>query len=679
MKRLTLVLKLLLLALPMLASDCGPGLSYQYDLERAERQFAPQWSPDGALLVWGAGENILSVKADGTDMRVLSESRDLYDADVSPSVSPDGSHIVYATFKHATSFVGDLRDWEIESSRIDGSERRRLTKNSVADVNPEWSPDGNRIAWVSGGSIRVMQSDGTDAREIAPSITAMALPPQWSPDGRKIAFIAREERDPAEVKGINTEYEYMLYVAAEDGSGLSRMSESWVVSPTWSPDGLHLAFVKPAGRARSSTYIAKADGSESRELISFTPGHNFSWSPSGDHILFSNGGVSIVDLTGSILQTFDGDGTDYASWSPDGTSIAVHRKYQRRDGTVGVIFIMDADGSNPRVLATKEAYRDWVAKHGEQVQQEHLSNTIYLDPAQAPHRYPSPSECMISAAQRGMIAECMTLLRVGASLAANPPLDWDPREPLYGWEGVEVGRHNEGVRVVSLRLHQRRMTGSISPMLGNLAFLEEIDLRDNWLTGSIPKELGSLSELQVLSLSHNRLTGSIPPELGSLQNLAMFGLDSNMLQGRIPPELGRMSNLENMFLGSNRLSGQIPPELGELHKLKSMDLSFNELSGEIPAELADLNELEYLRLGQNELTGTIPRGLGSQHIRQHIREIDLGYNRLVGPIPSDMFANNATLSFVGLELTECIPSEWRQYQYRVKSFGFGHDYCDDGA
>ena len=507
----------------------------------------------------------------------------------------------------------------------------------------------------------------------------MTLPPQWSPDGRKIAFIAREERDPAEVKGIYIEYEYLLYVAAEDGSGLTRVSESLIVSPAWSPDGLHLAFVKSVGKARSSTYVAKADGSKSRELISFTPGHNLSWSPSGDYILFSNGGVSIVAVTRSILQTFDGDGADYASWSPDGTSIAVHRKYRPRDGTVGVIFTMDADGSNPRVLATKETYRDWVAKHGEQVQQEHLSNTIYLDPAQAPHRYPSPSVCMIVAAQRGMIAECMTLLRVGASLAANLPLDWDPREPLYGWEGVEVGRSNEGDRVVSLRLHQRRMTGSISPMLGNLAFLEEIDLRDNWLTGSIPKELGSLSELEVLSLSHNRLTGSIPPELGSLQNLAMFGLDSNMLQGRIPPELGRMSNLENMFLGSNRLSGQIPPQLGELHQLKSMDLSFNELSGEIPAELADLNKLEYLRLGQNELTGTIPRGLGSQHIRQHIREIDLGYNRLVGPIPSDMFANNATLSFVGLELTECIPSEWRQYQYRVKSFGFGHDYCDDGA
>ena len=522
-----------------------------------------------------------------------------------------------------------------------------------------------------------MQPDGTNAREIAPSITAMALPPQWSPDGRKIAFIAREERDPAEVKGSYTEYEYMLYVAAEDGSGLSRVSESWVVSPTWSPDGLHLAFVKPAGRARSSTYIAKANGSESRELISFTPGHNLSWSPSGDHILFSNGGVSIVDLTGSILQTFDGDGTDYASWSPDGTSIAVHRKYQRRDSTI--IFTMDPDGSNPRVLATKETYRDWVAKHGEQVQQEHLSNTIYLDPAQAPHRYPSPSECMIGAVQRGMIAECMTLLRVGASLAANPPLDWDPREPLYGWEGVEVGRRNGGDRVVSLRLHQRRMTGSISPMLGNLAFLEEINLRDNWLTGSIPKELGSLRELHVLSLSHNQLTGSIPPELGRLRNLATLELDSNMLQGRIPLQLGSLSNLEGMYLGSNDLSGQIPPELGELHKLQVMDLSLNELSGEIPAELAGLNKLTYLRLGQNELTGTIPRGLGSQHIRQHIQEIDLGYNRLVGPIPSDMFANNATLSFVGLELTECIPSEWRQYQYRVKSFGFGHDYCDDGA
>ena len=267
----------------------------------------------------------------------------------------------------------------------------------------------------------------------------------------------------------------------------------------------------------------------------------------------------------------------------------------------------------------------------------------------------------------------MTLLRVGASLAANPPLDWDPREPLYGWEGVEVGRHNEGVRVVSLRLHQRRMTGSISPMLGNLAFLEEINLRDNWLTGSIPKELGSLRELHVLSLSHNQLTGSIPPELGRLRNLATLGLDSNMLQGRIPLQLGSLSNLEGMYLGSNDLSGQIPPELGELHKLQVMDLSLNELSGEIPAELAGLNKLTYLRLGQNELTGSIPRGLGSPYIR----EIDLAYNRLVGPIPSDMLTNDARLYFAGIKLSGCISPEWRQHRRRTDNFHVRYFYCDE--
>ena len=42
LKRLFLILKLLLLTLPMLGSDCGPGLSYEYDLASAERQFAPQ-------------------------------------------------------------------------------------------------------------------------------------------------------------------------------------------------------------------------------------------------------------------------------------------------------------------------------------------------------------------------------------------------------------------------------------------------------------------------------------------------------------------------------------------------------------------------------------------------------------------------------------------------------------
>ena len=662
MKRAILVLKLLLLALPLLGSDCGPGLGYDGDLESAERQFAPQWSPDGALLVWGSGEAVFSVDTEGSRVRVLSESRELYDADVSPSVSPDGSRIVYATFKHETSFLGSLRDWEVETSQTDGTERRRLTKNSVADVNPEWSPDGSRIAWVSGSSIQVMRSDGSDAREIAPSVTAMALPPQWSPDGRKIAFIAREERDPSEVKGTNIEYEYVLYVATEDGSGLTRVSESLRISPTWSPDGLHLAFVKPIGKARSSTYIAKADGSESRELLSSSPGYNLSWSPSGGHILFSNPGVSVINLTGSILQTFDVDGMSFASWSPDGTSIAVH--------STAVIFTMAADGSNRRLLAKRITERDWTPALGEGVQRTHPDNVIYLDPAQSPHRYPDPSECRRNAAQRGTVAACMTLLRVGESLAANPPLDWDPLESLDRWEGVGI----EGTWVVSLHLSQRSMTGHIPPALGSLAFLQEIDFGDNWLTGSIPEELGNLSELQVLNLSFNKLTGGIPPELGNLEELLLLALSTNMLGGEIPSELGSLSRLERMFLESNRLNGQIPPELGALHRLQLMNLSLNELNGEIPAELAGLRELAHLLLGDNELTGRIPPGLGSL---PQIQEIDLAYNRLVGPIPSDMLTNNASLNFAGMESNGCTPSEWKQHQYRVRFFGLGHVYCDD--
>ena len=680
MKRLFLILKLLALALPMLGSDCGPGLSYGHDLEYAERQFAPQWSPDGALLVWGSDEDIFSVNAEGSRVRVISESRELYDADVSPAISPDGSHILYATFKHTTSFVGSLRDWEIESSRIDGTDRRRLTNNSVADVNPVWSPDGSHIAWVSGSSIQVMQSDGSNAREIAPSVTALALPPRWSPDGGKIAFIAREERDPAEVKGLDTEYDFVLYVVAEDGPSLTWVSEALEVPPSWSPDSLRLAFGKPIGDWQLAIYTVNADGSGPSEVLSFALGYrtvsNISWSPSGSQILFyGDESLSVIDPAGTVLHTFGIHDTGHASWSPDGTNIAVHRRYQPRSNTNGFIFTMAADGSDWQLLTELSTEHDWTPKLGERLQMTHRDNLIYLDPAQSPHRYPDPSECTNSAAHQGTIAECMMLLQIGESLAANPPLDWDPREPLAQWEGVGVGQFSGGTRVVSLRLYQRSMTGSISPALGSLAFLEEIDLRDNWLTGNVPKELDNLSRLQVLNLSFNRLSGSIPSELGNLGNPVVLGLDSNMLHGHIPPELGSLFDLESMFLGSNSLSGQIPSELGNLHRLQVLDFKFNELSDEIPAEFAGLKGLVYLRLRDNELTGRIPPGLGSL---PQIQEIDLGYNRLVGPIPSDMLTNNASLSFVGLELNECVPSEWKQHQHRVSSFGFGHVYCDDG-
>jgi Leucine-rich repeat (LRR) protein len=52
------------------------------------------------------------------------------------------------------------------------------------------------------------------------------------------------------------------------------------------------------------------------------------------------------------------------------------------------------------------------------------------------------------------------------------------------------------------------LAGRISPSLGNLSFIREIDLGNNHLEGQIPEELGQLRRLQVLNLTRNLLEGS---------------------------------------------------------------------------------------------------------------------------------------------------------------------------
>ena len=140
-------------------------------------------------------------------------------------------------------------------------------------------------------------------------------------------------------------------------------------------------------------------------------------------------------------------------------------------------------------------------------------------------------------------------------------------------------------------------------------YVTRLDLSDNGLWGTIPPELGNLAFLEVLNLPVNNLREEIPPELGNLDNLEFLNLGGNELRGEIPSELGNLDNLEFLVLGGNELRGEIPPELGNLDNLEVMDLINNKLQGEIPPELGNLDNLETLKLsGNSQLNGCLPEG-----------------------------------------------------------------------
>ncbi|PPR82752.1 hypothetical protein GOBAR_AA37963 [Gossypium barbadense] len=94
---------------------------------------------------------------------------------------------------------------------------------------------------------------------------------------------------------------------------------------------------------------------------------------------------------------------------------------------------------------------------------------------------------------------------------------WDASFHCCQWQGVQCGRRHQ--RVVSLNMSGLSLAGFISPVIGNLTFLREVDFSYNKLQGSIQREVGHLRRLVYLSLEYNHLNGEIPQELSNCSNL----------------------------------------------------------------------------------------------------------------------------------------------------------------
>jgi TolB protein len=217
----------------------------------------PRWSPDGMRIAFvqnvgnydlGWDTRIDVMNADGSN--VVQLTGDALSSE--PSWSPDGKQLMFTHF--------DATGSELWSMNIgDASTTRLVVHDGHAG---EWSPDGNRIAFLRGAldysqsnaptaiyQIYTMNADSTGITPITNALTSYTAP-RWSPDGNQIAT------STCDATGC------LAYTIHPDGSGVVAfgVQPGQNYEPSWSPDGTWIVLTVRDGSSTKLEYIPRGGG-----------------------------------------------------------------------------------------------------------------------------------------------------------------------------------------------------------------------------------------------------------------------------------------------------------------------------------------------------------------------------------------------------------------------------------
>ena len=298
------------------------------------------------------GDDIWTVDPDGHRLTDLTKAQKAKGNDSEPQWSPDGARIAFVSDRDG----GGTDIWVMNA---DGTGARNLTHTAGDDLNPRWSPDGKRIAFTSfrdsDAEIYMMGADGTEQTNLTKS-DGDDLQPVWSPDSTRIAFVSERGKKPRAL--------YALTVDAPKNPAQLAAPACDIASPVWSPDGKNIAVVACAGAdgqgpvdpLQHAIYIVGAGGGglaavSDPKMNSGGP----TYAPDGTSLAFwsyrtrDQADIVVVTFgtnTRRVIQAPPGVAREPA-WSADGANLA----FIGGDFTIGNVIVADAAGMTRNITS----------------------------------------------------------------------------------------------------------------------------------------------------------------------------------------------------------------------------------------------------------------------------------------------------------------------------------------